>query len=110
MVTDPQLVELSQMTAELLGAMRALAPLPDAFKTHTERIDRALELLDARLDQVERAHIELKATLSVLKLDEQERRIKSLEDDRTRVKAWAALIALLGSIGAFLLGHFWPTK
>ena len=38
---DTQLNEVRQMTAEVLGAMRALAALPDAFKLHTERIDRA---------------------------------------------------------------------
>lgn len=64
--------------------------------------------MDARLDQVECVHIELTATLSALKHDEQQHWIKSLEDDRTSVKAWAALIALLGSIGAFIAGHFCP--
>lgn len=38
-----------------------------------------------------------------------EERLRSLEDDRLRVKAWAALIVFAGSVGAFLLGKFWPT-
>jgi hypothetical protein len=102
---NDQLGELR--AAEVLGTMRALAPLPETFRAHADRIDRALGALDARLDLVERAQIKLDATIGALSLEEQEHRIKSLEDDRIRVKAWAALIAFLGSIGAFLAGHFW---
>lgn len=96
-----QIAELHVMTSEMLAATRSLAP--------------TLTALDGRLDQVEKANIRTEAAIAVLttrlgKLDEQEHRVKSLEDDRIRVKAWAALIALLGSVGAFLLGHFWPTK
>jgi hypothetical protein len=107
---NDQLNELRAMTAELLAAMRALAPLPETFRAHADRIDRALGALDARLDLVERAQIKLEATIGTLKLDEQEQRIKSLEDDRIRVKAWTALIAFLGSIGAFFAGRFWSMK
>jgi hypothetical protein len=102
-----QLAELRALRAELMPAIHALAPLPAALQAHSERIDRALEVLDGRLDQVERAQIKLEATLGALKLDEHERRLKSLEDDRIRVKAWAALIAFLGTIGAFILGKLW---
>lgn len=96
-----QLAELHVMTAEMLATTRSLAP--------------TLTALDGRLDQVERANIRTEAAIArltekLVKLDEQEHRVKSLEDDRIRVKAWAALVALLGSVGAFLLGHFWPTK
>ncbi len=100
------LSELKQMTSEMLGSMRALAPLPDALKTHTEKIDLAVGALDGRLDQLERAHIKIEATLEMLATHEE--RIKSLEDDRTRLKAWAALIAFLASIGAFVVGKLWP--
>jgi Mg2+ and Co2+ transporter CorA len=102
-----QLAELRALRAEIMSALRALAPLPDSLKIHADRVDRALELLDGRLDQVERAQIKLEATLGALKLEDMERRIKSLEDDRTRVKAWAALIALLASVGAFIVGRIW---
>ena len=96
-----QIAELHMMTAEMLAATRSLAP--------------TLTALDGRLDQVEKANIRTESAITALttrlgKLDEQEHRVKSLEDDRIRVKAWAALIALLGSFGAFLLGHFWSTK
>jgi hypothetical protein len=84
---EPLVAELRSMRSEMLLALGALAPLPDALRAHTERVDRALDVLDGRLDQVERAQIKLDATLGALKLDEQERRIKSLEDDRIRVKA-----------------------
>jgi hypothetical protein len=87
------------MTAEMLATTRSLAP--------------TLTALDGRLDQVEKAHIRTEAAIAALTtklctLDDQEHRVKSLEDDRIRVKAWAALIALLGSIGASFVGHFWP--
>jgi septal ring factor EnvC (AmiA/AmiB activator) len=93
------IVEVKQMTAEMLTTTRSLAP--------------TLAALDGRLDQVEKAHIRTEAAIAALheklgKLDEQEHRVKSLEDDRIRVKAWAALIAFMGSIAAFLVGHFWP--
>lgn len=100
------------MTSEMLGSIRALAPISDVIKTHAAQVDRALELLDGRLDQVERAHIRTEATLAGLfeklnQLERHEARLKSLEDDRVRVKAWAALIAFLGSIAAFLIGKLW---
>jgi hypothetical protein len=42
------------------------------------------------------------------KFDRYEERIRSLEDDRLRVKAWAALIVFAGSIAAFLVGKLFP--
>jgi hypothetical protein len=36
-----------------------------------------------------------------------DQRIRSLEDDRLRVKSWAALIMFVGTVAAFLIGKFW---
>lgn len=112
MVTDPQLLELRQMMGEALGLVRPLAPLAEAVRAHAERVDRALEALDRRLDQAERSHLELKVTLGAMQdrlvaIKEHDARIKSLEDDRIRVRAMAALIGVLVSIGAFIAGKLW---
>lgn len=101
-MNEQALADLRQMTAEMLATTRSLAP--------------TLAALDGRLDQLERAHIRTEAAIATLAekltekhsgLAELEKRVKSLEDDRIRVKAWAALIALLGGIGSFLAGHLW---
>jgi len=42
------------------------------------------------------------------KLEKFEGRIRSLEDDRLKVKAWAALIVFAGSVAAYIIGRFWP--
>lgn len=103
MERDEQMSDLRQMTAEMLATTRSLAP--------------TLAALDGRLDQVERANIRTEAAIAALseKLSDKlgsigklELRVKSLEDDRIRVKAWAALIAFGGTVVAFLVGHFWP--
>jgi hypothetical protein len=43
------------------------------------------------------------------KVEKHDARIRSLEDDRLRIRAWAALIMFSGSIAAFFAGKFWPT-
>lgn len=42
------------------------------------------------------------------KLEKYEKRIRSLEDDRLKLKAWAALLMFAGNSAAFFVGHFWP--
>jgi len=42
------------------------------------------------------------------KLDRYEDRIRSLEDDRLRMKAWGALIVFVGGLAAFLVERLWP--
>ncbi len=81
--TDSTLVTLENRVAEAFaGATRLVDQLDEAFEKRSAKHDGAI--------------------------DKQEARIKSLEDDRLRVKAWVALIALLSSVAAFLVGKFWP--
>lgn len=100
---NAQLGEIRLMTAEMLATTRTLAP--------------TLAALDARLDQLERANIRTEGAIAALaeKLDDKldrlgklEQRVKSLEDDRIKLKAWAGLLAALAATGGFLVEHFWP--
>ena len=91
-----QLAELHLMTAEMLTATRSLAPTLAALDGRLAKTEMALAVITTRIEP------------KLEDVDKHELRIKSLEDDRTKIKAWAALIAFLGTISAFLVGKFWP--